>query len=73
MLDPKPNCSGTAKQTWEDLNDLLQVCFSCSQPQRHRNTIIYLSDYDIPECELLDELSNKGFTFEKSGDTIRIS
>lgn len=73
MLDPKPNCSDTTKQTWEDLNDLLQVRFSCNKPQRYRYATININDYDIPEDELLEELSNKGFTFEKSGDTLQIS
>lgn len=73
MLDPKPNCSDTTKRTWEDLNYLLQVNFSCSKPQSCRYAVININDYDIPEDELLEELSNKGFTFEKSGDTLQIS
>lgn len=73
MLDPKPNCSGTFKETWEDLNNLLQVNLSCDKPQRYRYAVININDYDIPEHELLKELSNKGFTFEKSGDTLQIS
>lgn len=73
MLDPKPNCSDTTKRTWEDLNNHLKAMFSCSQLPRNRHTMININDYDIPEDELLKELSDKGFTFEKSGDTIRMS
>ena len=54
MLDPKPNCSDTTKRTWEDLNNLLQVNFSCSKPQSCRCAVININDYDIPEDELLE-------------------
>lgn len=72
-LSPKPNCEKGIKNSWEHLNSLLEFKFSCTQLDRHRNATIYLSDYDIPEDELLEELSNKGFTFEKSGDKLHIT
>lgn len=67
-LDPKPNCSNVTKKTWEDLNNILQANFSCNIPERYHQATINVNDYDISENELIEELSSKGFTFEKYQD-----